>query len=100
METLSNEIADRALLGDALDCNTIWDLAQDIKIKRMNKAMTFLLLMRAQKTAHKLLEQEVEKPSRQWVNGILNIVDAKLIKPRLMDGNRMQSEHARQFSLF
>ena len=88
MSTLRQEIEERALLHNALDTVSVLDEAQNLKIERYNKAIEFLRLMRSEKLAATLEDTIIQKPSRSWVNNILELLDARLDKPRLIDGKR------------
>ena len=88
IQNLKNEIKERAELHNTLDTVTILDIAQNLKIERYNKAIEFLHLMKSEKTAEQLEQEHVPKPTRRWTNNILEILDAHLSKPRLVDGKR------------
>ena len=88
METLKQEIRERAEVHNALDTISILDEAKNLKISRQNKAIEFLRLVHSDGLADKLSEELIEKPKRSWINGILEIIDAKLTTAKIIDSKR------------
>ena len=88
LEILKKEIAERAALHNALDTVSVLDEAQKLKVERYNKAIEFLRLIRSEKLANKLEDVVIQKPSRSWINTIIQYLEARLDKPRLIDGRR------------
>ena len=88
VETLKVEIRERAHMCNALDVIEILDEAQNLKILRNGKAVEFLLKIKSDKLAADLANESITKPSRSWVNGILETIDSYLTFPILIDQKR------------
>ena len=66
-----------------------WILSQfNLKIYRIGKAIQFLRLINSDGLADTLDEHIFESPSRQWVNSIIVMIDAKLAQAKFIDGKR------------
>ena len=65
-----------------------WILSQfNLKIYRIGKAVQFLRLINSDGLADTLDEHIFESPSRQWVNSIIVMIDAKLTQAKFIDGS-------------
>ena len=88
LEELKRVIKERVELHNALDTVSVLDEAQKLKTERVQKAIEFLRLIRSDGLAQQLDDTNVPKPSSSWTNNILHLLDARLEKPRLIDGRR------------
>ena len=91
MLTLEKEIAARAEMGQALDTVTILDEAKKLKRSRQEKAVEFLKLINSDTLSSKEELKQINKPSRTWVNKIIQKVDSKLSTPIIIDNKRFMS---------
>ena len=81
MLNLVREIAERAEMGQALVTVSILDEAKKLKRARKEKAIEFLKLINSDTISKKEEMKQLKKPSRTWVNKVIQKIDAKLSRP-------------------
>ena len=81
MLNLEREIAERAEMGQALVTVSILDEAKKLKRARKEKAIEFLKLINSDTISKKEEMKQLKKPSRTWVNKVIQKIDAKLSRP-------------------
>ena len=88
MKALEAEISERVQMGQALDTVSILDEAQKLKNNRREKAVKFLSLIRSDSLSREQEMREIDKPTRSWINNIIQQIDAKLTFPIIIDNKR------------
>ena len=91
MLNLVREIAERAEMGQALVTVSILDEAKKLKRARKEKAIEFLKLINSDTISKKEEMKQLKKPSRTWVNKVIQKIDAKLSRPIIIDNKRFMS---------
>ena len=89
LKSLATEIRERALASRAFDTKSIREEAANLKKLRIAKALQVLEYYRCKNLKDNLAaDSDFELPSRQWVNNIIDKVNAKLQDPIIVDGAR------------
>ena len=88
MASLENEIRERALSSIAFDTKSILDEAQILRNLRKKKVMDILKWFRCNKLRDRVAKEQVYSPTRQWINGILERINAQLVTPIFVEGAR------------
>ena len=89
MDSLKNEINERAQLHDAFDTVSVLDEAHRLKTRRTYLAIEFLHSIRSDGLATELEKKPLLPPTRSWINNILNLIESKLVHAQYIDGKRM-----------
>ena len=87
-DALNQEIVERARIATALNTISVRDEAMKHKTERYISAAKFLREIKCDKLAAKLEDEDIIQPSRTWINGIIEKIDASLQYPTLVDGKR------------
>ena len=88
LEALTVEIRERALSSIAFDTKTILDEAVVLRNLRRKKAMDVLKWFRCSKLSENVSRETIFSPTRQWINTIMEKVNAQLVKPIFVEGTR------------
>ena len=91
MEELKSAIKDSIEIGYPMDCMDILDEAQKIKFNRIQNAIEFLRCINCMRLSYDFEEAWIQPPTRQWINGVLDELDAHIINRRLIDPKRLDS---------
>ena len=87
-ETLCVDVREKARMDRAYDTTSILEEAYRLKLLRIDKAIKALEILKAWKYAEKLQKTTIEKPTRQWVNSLLERINAKLVYPIFLESKR------------
>ena len=74
-----------------MDANEVLDDAVQIKTSRILKAINFLNITNSPVLCSQLASMSIDPPTRQWVNGILDDLQAQLKDRRMIDPKRLES---------
>ena len=89
LEALATEIRERALATQAFDTTSIREEASNLKKLRIIKALDVLKYFRCKNLIQRLTHSyDFDFPSRQWVNNVIEKVNAKLLEPIIVEGVR------------
>ena len=88
LDLLVDEMIERARIHDAFDTKTILQYACKLKQKRKEKVLSALEKCRCFTFLEDISKQEIKEPERSWINHILDLIDAKLQYPLLIDNVR------------
>ena len=77
--------------GHPMDCADILDETQKIKYNRIQEAIEFLHCIKCDRLSFEFEDEWIQPPTRQWINGNLDDIDAHIINRRLIDPKRMDS---------
>ena len=95
LKLLASEVKEHFHISTVYDVNAICDEAYLLKMERVKKAVDFFTLIKAYQYAEhyskKLHDETISIPTRQWVNGIIDKLQAKLVYPVFIDSRRFLS---------
>ena len=91
MTALKNEVYEAAAIGASMDANEVLDSALKLKTERVVKAFTFLKITNSPVLYNQLASQVIDPPTRSWINGVLDDLEANLKDRRMIDPKRLES---------
>ena len=89
-QLLADEVYEHARLDNAYDTSSILEAARCFKQNRNKLAKCALFILKSPRTAEEVSE-EIEEPSRPWVNSLLMRINAKTCYPIFIDSKRFLS---------
>ena len=89
MKRLSDTIRNSAASGAQLDATDVVDEAARLKLERSQKGLQFLKQTNSPHLAVYISSYVSEVPSRTWLNGVLDELDAAIKSRRMIDPKRL-----------
>ena len=84
----------------SIDPHEFLDIAREIKVSRISKAIIFLLKCNCSKIAETLSSEDEIEPSRSWINSVLEDVQLQFKKPVYVDSERADACSAQRLINF